>query len=161
MNRDVLIDSCVLLNLARADCELKRIASQCVVRLFNHGVRPTLTLQNLIEFWCGATRPQSANGLGLDCNQAFRDIELFQSFFHVFEEPADLRRTWLQIVRNYEVKGKKVHDARLAAAMKYRRIRHMITFDVKDFKRYDGMVILNPMDSGWEDKLLNSLPSYY
>jgi len=42
------------------------------------------------------------------------------------------------------VKGKQVHDAKLAALMNSNGITHIMTLNGGDFTRYPGLVIIDP-----------------
>jgi predicted nucleic acid-binding protein len=42
------------------------------------------------------------------------------------------------------VSGVQVHDARLVAAMRIHGIRHILTFNTKDFSRYSEIEALHP-----------------
>jgi len=44
------------------------------------------------------------------------------------------------------VSGRQVHDARLAAVMLAHGVSHVLTFNVEDFRRYPGIVTVNPHD---------------
>ena len=54
---------------------------------------------------------------------------------------------WQWLVKNYEVKGVNVHDARLVAAMLVHNLTHIITFNGKDFRRYQEITIIDPKNS--------------
>ncbi len=44
----------------------------------------------------------------------------------------------------HEVKGAKVHDARLVAIMQTHGVQQLPTFNTVDFGRYAGIVALHP-----------------
>jgi len=44
------------------------------------------------------------------------------------------------------VLGKNVHDARLVAAMLEHNITHLLTLNVKDFKRFDEITVVDPAE---------------
>jgi predicted nucleic acid-binding protein len=54
---------------------------------------------------------------------------------------------WKQLVRDHDVKGVKVYDARLVAIMSVYSIESLLTFDISDFTRYGGIRILQLEDS--------------
>ena len=64
--------------------------------------------------------------------------------FLFLEEIPDLASAWLLLVEQYQVIGKQVHDARIVALMRSHGIRKIITFNSKDFRRYDDIEILEP-----------------
>ena len=47
---------------------------------------------------------------------------------------------WERLVTTYEVKGSKVHDTRLVAFMMVHQISHILTFNVKNFRRFSAEV---------------------
>ena len=51
---------------------------------------------------------------------------------------------WRNLVTSHGVSGKKSHDARLVAAMKVHGVSHLLTFNTDDFKRFPGIVTINP-----------------
>lgn len=106
-----------------------------------------VTPQVLAEFWNVCTRPASQNGRGLTvvatarmaaatCRLCSFQFETVQSF-----------EIWRQLVERYQVVGKSVHDARLAAIMIAARIPAILTLNVKDFERYrgEGIVAMSPV----------------
>jgi predicted nucleic acid-binding protein len=51
---------------------------------------------------------------------------------------------WRRLLVAYGVSGVRVHDARLVAAMRVHEIKHILTFNDKDFSRYTGIEAVNP-----------------
>ena len=49
-----------------------------------------------------------------------------------------------RIVVKYSVSGVQVHDARLAAATYVHGVNHILTLNVADFSRFDGLTALHP-----------------
>ena len=50
-------------------------------------------------------------------------------------------REWKRLVTQHEVRGAKVHDTRLVAAMNVHGIRRITTFNVGDFTRFNIEVL--------------------
>lgn len=59
------------------------------------------------------------------------------------ESPA-IYTAWKEIVRRNEVRGVKVHDARLVAIMNVYAIESILTFNDADFKRYREINAIHP-----------------
>ena len=53
-------------------------------------------------------------------------------------------REWRKLVVQHAVLGKQVHDARIAAAMKVHQITQLLTFNSKDFVRFDQITLIDP-----------------
>jgi predicted nucleic acid-binding protein len=51
---------------------------------------------------------------------------------------------WRRIVAKYNVLGVRVHDARLAAAMYVHHVSHILTSNVGDFSRFEGLTAFHP-----------------
>jgi predicted nucleic acid-binding protein len=49
-------------------------------------------------------------------------------------------------VKAHDIKGKKVHDARLVATMLTHGVTHLLTFNTDDFKDYPNIALLHPND---------------
>jgi predicted nucleic acid-binding protein len=65
----------------------------------------------------------------------------------MLEDQAGIFPAWLQLVKQYDVQGKKVHDARLVAVMQTHSISHLLTFNVDDFHRFAGITAVHPSES--------------
>jgi predicted nucleic acid-binding protein len=102
--------------------------------------------QNLIEVWAVATRPIANNGLGITVAQAAQELTKLKTLFGILPDTADILPEWEQLVVKHQVLGKQVYDARLVAAMKVHNVTHLLTFNTDDFKRYDGITVVDPTD---------------
>ena len=100
--------------------------------------------QNLIEFWAVATRPIANNGLGLSVVQTEVEVIRLKNLFALVPDTPDIFFEWERIVRQYQVSGKQVHDARLVAAMKVHGLQNLLTFNDGDFKRFPEITAVNP-----------------
>ena len=100
--------------------------------------------QNFVEFWNVATRPIEVNGMGLIVEQAEHLLTRLESVFDLLPEPPTVHAIWRQLVLTHRVRGRQVHDARLAAVMLANGVSHILTFNVADFARYPGIVAIDP-----------------
>src|SRR5438132_1618847 len=111
----ILVDTSILGRLAnRADAS-HPVAAAAVAELHRRGEVLHVTPQSLIEFRNFATRPVSANGLGLSATAADGLVKTFEATFPLLGETADIYPAWKAIVTGLSVIGKQVHDARLVA----------------------------------------------
>ena len=51
---------------------------------------------------------------------------------------------WERLVTEHEVKGRAAHDARIVASIHRHGVTRILTFNVADFARYPGIVVLAP-----------------
>lgn len=142
-----LVDTNVLVRAIQKDDRQMRSCARDSLKALHHlAVAICVFPQNLIELWSVSTRPIYANGLGLSLSDAERNLKRCEALFHVFPETQSIFSEWKRLIARYEVSGIKVHDARLVAAMNVHGVRRILTFDVDDFKRYEGIQILHPQD---------------
>ena len=107
-----------------------------------------LVPQVMYAFWAIATRRSEDNGLGLTVEQAVTELDQFRLVFPPLRDERGILEPWQELVTTHRVQGKSAHDARLVAAMKRHGLTHLLTFNPADFKRYPGIVILDPKAVG-------------
>ena len=140
----ILVDTNVLVRSVERNHPLMRISRDALRRL--HGDRNELciTPQVIGEFWNVCTRPIPVNGLGHDIAAADRLVSRIETLFTLLPDSLDTFRRWRALIVQYEVKGAKVHDARLVASAAAYDVASILTFNVADFKRYTSIAILDP-----------------
>ena len=92
------------------------------------------------------TRPLERNGLGNTIAATGRLTSRIETFFTILPDSIETYRHWRRLVVTYEVKGAKVHDAKLVATMLVYEISHILTFNGNDFKRFPGITALDPTE---------------
>ena len=139
----VLVDSNVLLRGVDPGDPDHQVALDAVGRLLAQGEIVYVALQNLCEAWRGMTGAKGQNGLGLPVVTAAAEIDRFEPLFTLLlEDVPAIYVEWKRLVRQHQVVGLDVYDARLAAAMIVHKIDHILTFDA-GFARY-GVTVLDP-----------------
>lgn len=53
---------------------------------------------------------------------------------------------WKRLVKDFNVLGVKVYDARLVAIMNVYGVTRILTYNVADFKRYPNLAVIHPDD---------------
>lgn len=139
-----LADTNILSSLAKRQSSQYAEVRRALTVLRSRGEEICLVPQNLIEFWAIATRPASANGLGLSVVKTTREVRKFKRYFVFYDDAPGIFAEWENLVLKHQVSGKNVHDARLVAAMLTHNITHLLTFNTKDFKRYGEIVVIDP-----------------
>jgi hypothetical protein len=122
------------------------LADQAIKRLRLRGDWPCLTAQNLIEFWAVATRPVGANGFSWDTQKTRVEIDQLLNKFQLLDDTPAIRTNWVNLETTHDVKGRKVHDARLVAVTQAHGVTHLLTFNIDDFKSYSGITLVHPTD---------------
>jgi predicted nucleic acid-binding protein len=139
-----LVDTNVLLRSVQKSHPMESEAANSIKLLLRQREILVITPQNLIEFWCVATRPEVNNGLGISIDDTLRRIESFKRVLVLLPDTDSIFSEWEQLVLQYQVFGKQVYDARIVAAMNTHRITHLLTFNTADFKRFEEITVVSP-----------------
>ncbi len=146
MTTTFLLDTNLLLRLSDGNSPDQPLANDAIKKLRLRGDWVCITAQNLIEFWAVATRPLDANGFNWDTQRTRAEIDQLLNKFPLLEDTAAILTNWTNLVTAHDVKGKKVHDARLAAVMQAHGVTHLLTFNTSDFKNYSNITLVHPSD---------------
>jgi predicted nucleic acid-binding protein len=140
----VFIDTNILLRIADPADPKHEISASTISDLIEAGESLCITPQIAAEFWNAATRPVKNNGLAMTPDEARDELTRLEGFFSMLDESADVYAEWKRLVSTHAVLAVKAHDARIVAAMNVYGIRRIVTFNVADFRRYDGIEIITP-----------------
>ena len=140
----LLVDTNILLRLVRRNYTEYPLVRDAVTTLCRRGAGLYYTLQNMAEFWNACTRPRERNGFGLSIAEAAEAARELEEILTLLPESAAVYREWRRLVVAYRVSGVKVHDARLVAVLRAYRIRHLLTLNEADFRRYEEVIVVTP-----------------
>ena len=84
------------------------------------------------------------NGFGLSIAETEAGARKIESSFNLLPENELVYREWRHLVFAHQVRGAKVHDARLVAVMRAYCVHHLLTFNEADFRRYSDVIIVTP-----------------
>ena len=141
-----LVDSNILLRFTQTSSSQNRAVSNAPIKLKSSKETLHIVPKNLIEFWGVCTRPLTNNGLGLSVPETQTEIIGLKKLFTFLDDTPNIFRRWERLVFVHKVLGKNVHDARLVAAMLEHNITHLLTLNVKDFKRFDEITVVDPAE---------------
>ncbi len=139
----ILTDSNILLRLLQPHHPHCQVAERGVDILRKRNEVLVVVSQNLYELWAAATRPFDENGLGLTVEQAANEVDQIKKFWTLLLE-IPLFDEWEMLVRAHRISGKNTHDARIVAAMRVHGIHTILTFNTRDFARYQDITVLDP-----------------
>ena len=140
----ILLDSNILLRYARAADPSFAVVDTSVKSLWEGAEILCVVPQNIYEFWAAATRPISANGLGLSAAECQIQVTRIKRLFHLLPDLPTLFSEWEALVETHVCHGRVSYDARLVAAMKTLGITRLLTFNSTDFARFPGLTVLDP-----------------
>ena len=141
---EVLIDSNILLRTQSDTSAALSEATTALVHLRQAGARLVTTVQNLAEFWNVSTRSADDNGQGLGIPETTIRLEYIEKHFLVLHEDVHSFVIWKRLVREYQIKGKQVHDVRLVAVMLANGIERILTYNTKHFARFPQIRTIHP-----------------
>ncbi|MBL8811919.1 MAG: PIN domain-containing protein [Planctomycetaceae bacterium] len=142
----ILIDTNVLLRSIEPKHVHYQSSLDAIDLLRSLGHELAIVPQVLYEFWSVATRPLLNNGLGMSPADAHAEVAALQKVFRLLRDERGVFSIWEQLVSSYGVKGKQVHDARLAASIQRHAATYLLTFNTSDFARYSFMTAMSPID---------------
>jgi predicted nucleic acid-binding protein len=141
-----LLDSNILMRISKGDDPQHPVITQALKALVGQGVRLCYTSQTLAEFWNAATRPLDKNGFGLTVAETDRLAHVIERDFELLPDSRETHERWRALLVAHNVLGVQVHDTRLAASMYVHGIGQLLTINVRDFKRFDGLRVMHPAD---------------
>ena len=135
-----LVDTNVLLRTLITDDPQYQVTTEAIAILRRSREQLFIAPQNLIELWSVATRPSDKNGLGLSPAEVQSEVTRLKQLFILLPDHDRTFGEWERLVSIYQIKGTKVHDTRLVAFMLIHELSHIVTFNVKDFRRFSGEI---------------------
>lgn len=137
---NTLVDTNLLLRLAEPAHPMHQTALKALSVIGSRGDTVHVCSQNLIEFWAVASRPVTANGLGMTTAQADAELSRILMLFPLLPDTSAIFGIWRQLVVGAGISGKPTHDARLAAVAQVHGVDCLLTFNTGDFLRFSALV---------------------
>src|ERR1700730_11052916 len=141
-----LLDRNILLRMSKSDDPQQAAISEALHALIARGVRLCYTSQTLGELWNASTRPLDKNGFGLSIVETDRIARVIERDFEFLPDSREVHDRWRSLLVDHNIQGVQVHDARLAASMYVHGVGQLLTINVRDFRRFDGLRIVHPAD---------------
>ncbi|GAB6044353.1 type II toxin-antitoxin system VapC family toxin [Endothiovibrio diazotrophicus] len=98
-----------------------------------------ISRQVLREFIAVRTRPQTF-AQPLASEVVIERVRYLEERFHVADDTATVTERLVELVRNFQIGGKQVHDANIVATMQAFGVPSLLTHNIKDFERFEGMI---------------------
>lgn len=94
------------------------------------------------EYLVVATRPVDENGMGLSPEDSYENVQLFRKIIQMLDETSDTLAELVKMVKKYDLKGKRIHDANLVAVMRMYGLNHLKTWNPKDFSAFSELIMV-------------------
>jgi predicted nucleic acid-binding protein len=141
-----LFDTNILLRMSKRDDPHHPMISGALRALVAQGAWLCFTSQTLGEFWNASTRPVDQNGFGLSTSETDRIARVIERDFQFLPDSRDVHDRWRRLLVEHDVKGVRVHDARLAASMYVHNVTRLLTVNVRDFRRFTDLSVIHPAE---------------
>lgn len=142
----ILVDTNLLLRSLEEMHAQQAGAAAAIDQCLSLGHQLVIVPQVLYEFWVVARRSDRQNGLGWTTEEVEIETTKLLRFFKLLRDERNVFDHWLDLATRYDVKGKNAHDARFVAAMERHGLEYILTFNTKDFERYQGVHEIQPDD---------------
>ena len=101
-----------------------------------------LSAQVIREYLAVATRPVTANGLGMSTADALENVRQFRTLIRLLPEEKPILPTFLKLIETVPCMGKRMHDAHLVATAMAHRIRTIVSLNGEDLAPFASEVAL-------------------
>lgn len=98
-----------------------------------------ISRQVLREYAVVVTR-SAVNGFSAD--ELIDDLNKWISFFHIADETEEVTEALKKLIKKYELKGKRIHDANIVATMIVNDIKLICTVNENDFEKIEEISLL-------------------
>ena len=140
----VFVDTNILVFANVADAPLHQLALEKLQHCRRSGSEMWLSCQVLREFLAVRTRPDLL-ARPSDVPDVLEAVRYFRSHFRVAAVTPQVTDNLLMLMEKIRVGGKQVHDANIVATMIASGVRHLLTHNASDFKRFSKFVTILPL----------------
>jgi len=154
----VFVDTNVLLSATDRSREDHTVCKNLIESAVASGIHLVASGQVFREYLVVATRPVAGNGLGLPPSDAVANVRTFQSYVHLLPEQEEVSHMLAKIVDATEIRGKRIHDANIAATMRVHRVTVVATANTSDYADLPEVHPLTPTETFQEIRALMEPP---
>lgn len=138
----IFVDSNVLLGCTDENRAVHQASVTFIEAAIQGKYRLYANSQVFREYFVVTTRPQAENGLGLSPDESCRNMRIFRESVQILGEGTEVLNELARLVKLYELKGKRIHDANLVAVMNMNGLRHLKTWNPGDFSPFGDLVLV-------------------
>lgn len=140
----ILLDTNVFLSATDQSREHHQVCTDLLRTGPYAGVHFVTIGQVLREYLVVATRPADVNGLGLGVDAAVRNIGTFRTRMHILPETREILDELISVTHRHSLKGKRIHDANLVAAVHHHHVDHIVTDNISDYASLTLVPVWSP-----------------
>ena len=105
-----------------------------------------ISRQVLREFIAARTRPQTFSKPSTP-EVVIERVQYLEEQFQVADDNSLVTEQLIKLLGKFKIGGKQVHDANIVATMLAYDIPCLLTHNIKDFKRFEGVIKIETIDS--------------
>lgn len=139
------VDTNVLIRAMIKSAPVHQEAIRLLYDQWDRDVHLWVSRQVVREFIVNLTRPQSFLPVPFTPDQVTERVEIIQSLFTIADDTAEVTSQLLNLMNEFAVGGKQIHDGNIVATMLANRIDTLLTQNVDDFKRYGAHIKVIPL----------------
>ena len=140
----MFVDANVLIYAGLASSPFHSVARRRLVEAHAAGTRLWISGQIVREYLVAITRGQTFSK-PVSPADAAASAKTIASQFTVANDTGDVGQQLLELVSQFDVKGKQVHDANVVATMLIHGVRRLLTHNVADFERFATLIEIVPL----------------
>jgi len=91
------------------------------------------------------TRPAPGQSTPSDFNAILENAASFRRNFQVSEDTHLVSQQLGELIRQFSVQGRQVHDANIVATMQIYGLKDLLTHNTRDFARYSTLITVHPL----------------
>ena len=138
-----VVDTNVLVHASAPASQENERAQTAIINL-NSSDTVWISRQIIREYLAVMTRPPP-RGHGLKVLDALAASQALLRSFEVFEDGPSVWSQFERLARSFDFSGKQVHDANIVATMLAYGETRLLTYNVKDFRRFEPLIeIIEP-----------------
>lgn len=139
----ILFDSNIFVYAHNEDSPLHPAALNSIAKVIKSEISGVLTSQNLLEFYSVITdKRRLSNPLTPELASELVNNYL-ASPFEIIYPNLNTNAIMMELLKKSKLKDGQIFDAYLVATMRSCNIRHIITANIKDFEKFDGISVLD------------------
>lgn len=137
----MFIDTDVFINSRIPDAPAHVVARDRLEHALQDDESLRISRQIIREYLSVVTRPQTWSA-AISREEALDDANSLMKNFEILEDGPLVTESLLVLCREVLVGGRQIHDANIVATMLAHGERRLLTFNVTDFRRFEGRIEL-------------------
>lgn len=136
----VFFDTNILVYLSNEDAPFHAGAVRKFKEFMKDGAEIWISRQVLREYAVVMSRPENVER-PLKSSEIAEDLNKWQKIFNVGDETNEVTQSLIDLLKRYDLRGKRIHDANIVATMITYDIKNIFTYNTSDFRMFKEISI--------------------